>query len=681
MRQPALLPLLCLMSCLAAAPALAGELTLKRVMLSTGGVAYLEYEAEIEGDAQPTLNVPLDQVDDVLKSIVVYDSKGGVGAASLPGRQPLAQLFNDLPFGPEALASPAALLNALQGAEIRVGASRPITGKLLKVVAEAARAGDGTVTSRNRVSVLTSEGLEQFILEDAESVRFVDAGLQAKVDQALAEIASHRAKDRRAITLTTRGSGARTLRVGYVVAAPLWKASFRLSLPAAAGSAHLQGWAVLENMSGEDWTGVELTLLSGNPVSFRQAIYQAYYVNRPEVPVEVAGRILPRQDTGALDQVRVAAAYDRARQPSPATPAAAPFLGGAKAPQMKALSSSLEVENAAAEAATVDTAEAQETMTQVSFRVPVPVTLESGHSALVPLIDRDVPAERLSLLQPATSTLHPLAAVKLMNDTPSGLPPGVVTLYEQTPQGAAYLGDARLAGLPAGESRLLSYALDLKTKILRDDDATDLLTKGTIAEGVLHLIRSERQSVHYTIAAPKTEARRIILEQPIMPGWTLVEPAGKAVEETASAYRATIDLKPGETQSVRFTLEHPREDTLRILDIGDENLGAFVKNTGLSSPVRTALAELARLRRVVADKKAAAERIQSAIAGITEDQSRIRANLERVDKESALHKRLIEKLADEETRIEGLQAERSKADEETRAAQAVVEGYIAKLSF
>src|SRR5579885_3591523 len=115
MRQPALLPLLCLMSCLAAAPALAGELTLKRVMLSTGGVAYLEYEAEIEGDAQPTLNVPLDQVDDVLKSIVVYDSKGGVGAASLPGRQPLAQLFNDLPFGPEALASPAALLNALQG--------------------------------------------------------------------------------------------------------------------------------------------------------------------------------------------------------------------------------------------------------------------------------------------------------------------------------------------------------------------------------------------------------------------------------------------------------------------------------------------------------------------------------------------------------------------------------------
>jgi hypothetical protein len=676
MTRPAIPTLVLLMLCLVGAPAFAGDLALKRVMLSTGGVAYLEYEAEVEGDAKLTLNVPLEQVDDVLKSIVVYDSKGGVGAASLPGRQPLAQVFNDLPFGPEALASPAALLNALQGAEIRVGASHPVSGKILKVVSETARASDGTTTSRNRVSLLTAEGLQQFILEDAESVRFVDSDLQAKVDQALSEIASHRAKDRRAITLTTHGSGTRTLRVGYVVAAPLWKASFRLSLPAEAGGpAHLQGWAVLENMSGEDWKGVELTLLSGNPVSFRQAIYQAYYVNRPEVPVEVAGRILPKQDTGAVDQVRVAS-LGRSMQMSPSAPPAA------LAQQMKALglANELEVENAPMQAATVDTAEAQEGMTQVSFQIPVPVTLESGQSALVPLVDRDVPAERLALLQPATSAAHPLAAVKLTNDAASGLPPGVVTLYEQTARGVAYVGDARLAGLPAGESRLLSYALDEKTKILRDTDATSTLTKATISQGVLHLTRTDQQTVHYTIAAPKAEARRLILEQPIIVDWTLVEPAGKTVEETANSYRVAIDLKPGETQAVRFTLEHPREETLRILDTDDEDLAVLAKNTALDPGIRTALAELARLRRVVADKKAAGERIETAIGGITEDQSRIRANLESIDKDSALHKRYIEKLADEETRIEALQAERGTAADETRSAKAAVEAYIAKLS-
>src|SRR5262249_43636721 len=80
-----------------------GDLALKRVMLSTGSVAYLEFEAEVTGNAELTLDIPLDQVDDVLKSVVVYDGKGGVGTASLAGRNPLSQTFNDLPFGEAAL--------------------------------------------------------------------------------------------------------------------------------------------------------------------------------------------------------------------------------------------------------------------------------------------------------------------------------------------------------------------------------------------------------------------------------------------------------------------------------------------------------------------------------------------------------------------------------------------------
>ena len=89
-------------------------------MLSAGGVAYLEYEAEVTDNAELTLDVPLTQVDDVLKSIVVYDNKGGIGSAQLAGLDPSSQIFNDLPFAANALDSPAALLNALQGAEIRL---------------------------------------------------------------------------------------------------------------------------------------------------------------------------------------------------------------------------------------------------------------------------------------------------------------------------------------------------------------------------------------------------------------------------------------------------------------------------------------------------------------------------------------------------------------------------------
>ena len=235
---------------------------------------------------------------------MVYDTSGGVGGASLAGRNPLAHAFNELPFGPEALASPASLLNALQGAEIRVGSSRPINGKLLSVLPETVQLGERGTLTRHRVTVLTKAGLAQFILEEADALSFLDDDLQAKVNKALADIAAHRTKGRREITLQSHGAGSRAVRVGYVTAAPLWKASFRLSLPSSGERAHLQGWAVLENMTGQDWHNVELTLTSGNPVSFRQAIYQAYYVPRPEVPVEVIGWILPKPDSGVLGPLK-----------------------------------------------------------------------------------------------------------------------------------------------------------------------------------------------------------------------------------------------------------------------------------------------------------------------------------------------------------------------------------------
>src|SRR5437667_2888757 len=151
---------------LAALPAKAAELVLKRVVLSTGGVGYFEYAAAVEGDATLALDVPLDQVDDVLKSLVVYDAGGSAGAITLPGREPLTQSFVDLPFDRAALASATALLNALQGAEIRVAAPKAIAGRLVHVDEETVHGADGIARTRSRVSVMTESGLQQFVLQE-----------------------------------------------------------------------------------------------------------------------------------------------------------------------------------------------------------------------------------------------------------------------------------------------------------------------------------------------------------------------------------------------------------------------------------------------------------------------------------------------------------------------------------
>ena len=92
---------------------------------------YFEYEAEVDGDARLSLDVPLDQVDDILKSLVVYDERGTAGEITLPGREPLTQRFVDLPFDHSALDSAPALLNSLQGAEVRVAGAKPMSGRLV----------------------------------------------------------------------------------------------------------------------------------------------------------------------------------------------------------------------------------------------------------------------------------------------------------------------------------------------------------------------------------------------------------------------------------------------------------------------------------------------------------------------------------------------------------------------
>jgi hypothetical protein len=666
----------------------AGDLALKRVMLSTGGVGYLEYEAEVTGDAELTLDVPLNQVDDVLKSIIVYDSKGGVGSARLAGRDPLSQLFSDLPFGREALDSPAALLNALQGAEIRVGSSRPIAGKLLRVVPEQVQLGDrGATTVRNRVSVLTDAGLQQFMLEEAENVSFVDASLQAKVNKALAEIAVHRAKDRRQIVLATKGVDTRTLRVGYVVAASLWKATFRLSLPHDSEKAHLQGWAVLENMSGQDWKGIELTLLSGNPVSFRQAIYEAYYVTRPEVPVEVAGRVLPTPDTGVVggENEKFQLLRNGVMKPAPSPPASAARAVGNLAGNIAMNKSAAEEMSADAApppepqiSQAVNAAAAEEGITQVAFRLPVAVDIASGQSAIVPIFDRDLPIERLALFQPGTSVTHPLASLRIKNDSPTGLPPGVLTLYEESAAGVTYLGDARLAQLPAGESRLVSYAVDEKTKIVREQQGTRAISKGAIAQGVLTLTRTQRQTTVYKIAAPVNEARKVIIDHPKMAGWTLVAPGG--TEETAGAHRLTVALKAGEAQTVMAVLEMPVLETLRVADMADDQIAEVTDTRSVAAEIKNAFAELARLRRLLAQRQAEEEQIKAKIATLQTDQARIRDNLERVDRDSGLHKRYVEKLNEQETQFETLQVTADKAAESSRAASAAIDTFIASLT-
>ncbi len=653
----------------------AQDLALKRVMLSSGGMGYFEYEATVEGDATLRLTVSLQQVDDVLKSLVVYDDKGGVGGLSLPGREPLTQAFRDLPFDQESLGSPSQLLSTLKGAQVTVGGSRSVSGRIVSVQEETVSLGEGKgTTSRTRITLFTDRGLQQFILEDAENLQFADAALRDKVGQALIAIQNNRAKDARTIELAARGQGKRTVRVAYIVEVPVWKASYRLTLGAdpTAGRSPLQGWATIENLSGQDWKDVELTLVSGRPVAFHQALYNAYYVTRPEVPVEVAGRLMPGVDRGSVQSLQSKAGS------APPMPAPAPYR-----PQQ---------ERSAAPAASpppppppvamaADQIEAADAATQVVFKFPRAVSVDNGRTLSIPIIDRQVPAQRLALYQAETAPRNPLAAIRLTNDGESGLPPGLITIYERDKAGSvAFVGDARLSGFPVGETRLLAYALDEKITIEREVSQADRLATGTISQGVLKLSRIVRQTTTYRVRGPAKEPRQLVVVQRRLPGWTLTKPDAKGIEISEGNYRIPFALPGGDqTQTFEVVQEQTQQQDMRLVDGAADQIQVYAQAREFDAKTREALAKVLQLQQGVAEAQRKAGQVDGERQAIVQEQARLRENLARVPANSDLQRRYLATLDKQETELEALANRRVEADRSVEAAREALRAYVRSL--
>jgi hypothetical protein len=632
-------------------PARADDLTLRRVVLSSAGVGYFEYAATVHSDATLGLNVPLSDVDDVLNSLVVLDTSGGIGTVELPGHDETQAAFGALPFGPAALRSPITYLNDLRGVEVTVKGPQPMTGRIM----EAERFNEtvpgepgqpAMVVPRTRVTLMTEEGLRQFVLEDAESLQVTNAALRADIERALQAVRAQANRTVRHITLHSSGTGERTIRVGYIASAPLWKATYRLVLPANAGDkARLQGWAVLENQSGTDWKGAALTLQYGNPVTFRQRIYRSYYVQRPEVPVEVLGRILPEVDTGTRP---LSAVMNRAL-PGGVAGAAAP---APMAPMEMAAPSAL--------AEPISPVAAVEGVEETVFPIAKPVDLPAGQTASVPIIDLALPAERVDLA--TGSDTHPLSAVRITNDTANSLPAGVLALYDATGP-VTFAGDARLGGLPVGESRLLPFAQDLRTTVARQTSGETTLASLTATQGVLHISTRQREVQHITLVAPPKEARRVLVSIPKDDDRTLTIEGGAVpgTEQTATAWRIPVSLQPGETRHLTVYIDRLEHQDMALMANDAAVVVSVLADNTLSGSAHAALQKIETLRQDEAAKRAAVHSLQQQLNAVQQDEDRVRKNLAVVGGNDALHARLMHELDADETRIAQLTASLAEA--------------------
>jgi hypothetical protein len=668
------------------AAATAQSLDLKRVTLSSSGVGYFEYEAVVDRDATLRLPVKLDQVDDVLKSLVVYDSKGGIGGVSLPGREPLAELLRQLPFDAAALNSMPELLQALRGAQLLVRtATGELRGRIVSVEAFTTQANgkDGPITTHNRVALMTAEGMQRFVLEEARSWQFADAALRTQVEGALASMAANRARDGRTLEIVTKGSERRTVRIGYVTSVPIWKSAYRLTVPSQGSkTGQLQGWAVVENLSGQDWKDVELTLTSGKPVAFAQNLYSSYFNQRPQVPVEMPNRIVPRADTGAIAaRAEFAPAMMAAPAPAPIAARAAPAPAPAPAPAMPQFAPQRPAAPAPQYQGFADASDAAQTQdqdTQMSYRFPLAVSVGSGRSLAVPIIAASLPMERVAQHQPQVSSQNPLAAIQVTNDSANTLPPGAVTVYEADPRGGTFLGDAQLAVLPAGDNRLLAFALDQKISISSSFANSITTTRVGLERATLLIERIDRMVNTYNIKSNQQQDQNVIVEVQKFAGFTLSAPSGKSLGEATGRLRISLPAPSNTARSHEIVQE--RSNTTRT-PLANEYGAVLTEHLRLAKDEATATAirRVMALRTQIDTHAASLSQANTEMNGLREEQKRLRENLESAEKGGALHRRFTASLNESEDKIEKTVIARDAAQAAQIKTETELKAYLASL--
>lgn len=683
-----------------------GEIPVDRVILSTSGLANFVHKMQVTDNATVEFPVRFEQVDDILKSLVIFDKKGRLGGVTLPGKQPLEQVFKDLPFTQEQLASPMMLLNAYQGATITLkgNGSAGVTGKIIQVTPEDVALDDGKTITKHRISIMTDSGMRQALLEDLESMQFEDAKIRGEIERALSSIRENGTSERRMLTVSLPGEGTRPVTLSYVVDAPLWKTAYRLVLPEGEGKDKkglLQGWAVVENMTASDWDNVDMTLVSGNPVTFRQSLYESYYVQRPEIPVQVFGRVMPRTDGGAISTAgeMERMAFGDAVGAVPPAPAAPMMM---KANRMQSAEGSLQYREVARDssesvslaaggyggatnvAQAASAAQSAEATTQVLFRFPDRFSLKSGQSMMLPFVSREVPMQRVALYQPDTHPRHPLAAVELTNDGETGLPPGVLTLYEESQMlnGTSFVGDANLAVMPRGDKRMVSYALDSKTSIDREHKSESRSGRITVAQGIMRTAVTTRQETIYTIKAPEKEDRTVVIEHPRRGDFQLVTPDPKDVEVTDSHYRLRVPVKAGEKKTFSVVLEHQGWQSMAVGNITTAQLVAYAGDgSKLDDKARKAFARLADVRRKMDSIDQETRELSRQRDVIFQDQQRVRENLRTLTGTSDVQQRYLRKLNEQEDQIAKIDAARDDLAKQRRTHEETLNKMIAELEF
>ncbi|MCX7703170.1 MAG: DUF4139 domain-containing protein [Planctomycetota bacterium] len=655
------------------------------VVLFSSGVGYFGRAGTVTDNATLELTFSAEQINDLLKSLMVLDLGGGqVSAVSYGSQDPTGKALQA--FGLDIANNPSlgSLLTQLRGVAVSVVSPKgKHEGTVLGVEIQRRRTESKDIIEYEVLNLLTSEGITPLQVNELREIQILDGSLQEDLTKALAVLAKSRNKQKKSVSIKFVGEGKRRVRVSYILESPVWKTSYRLLL---GDKPLLQGWAIVENTTDSDWNDVRLSLVSGRPISFIQDLYTPLYLERPKVKPQLYAGLRPVAHDEAIEREppesskrsgpRQAQAVGRSRLSAPPLMREEALLCESRAREapsdadydeeefQEAAESSLKVEAAGGGVGEL-----------FRYTINIPVSIGRQSSAMLPIISQEVEAEKLSIYNSNNHPTHPYNGFKIKNSTGMALLAGPVTVFDE----GVYAGDSQIPNLQVGEERLLSYALDLSCTVeAKSQNVPTSLFSVKICRGTIQTEYKQKLKTEYIIKNKKETEKTVLVEHPCDKEWQLKAPE-KFEERTDTYFRFRRKVAPNSTDRFEVLTERIQMSYIALMNLDTATIATYASNEASSKQVKEALAAVLKMKGrldAVTQKKRDLENRKNELF---HDQEQIRMNLSKVPRDSKLYTRYLAKLEAQENELDKIEGELEELRKEEEDKRRELGNYIASL--
>lgn len=661
-------------------------LPIRKLTLYKHGISVIERRGDVNGD-QLTLTFDVNQMNDVLKSLVVYDRAGG-------------QIRNVAYDAPEDRAAKlergtihlsqnhtiSDLLRDLRGRMVELvlrGTSRTVKGLVVGVelpasIQEGVNLSIASNVTNGYVSLLSEAGVETFVLETIDRLVILDEGAKSDLDFFLRASVIEPQKRNVVFRLS---EGAHDMVVRYLAPSPTWRVSYRLvgeTNENGEREALLQGWGIFDNPFDEELENVNVSLVSGMPISFIYDLYTPFTPQRPEIKEEARVVAAPVEMERARKMAKPAGRM--MMQAVGGMPAPAPMMAemaydaDAKEESFGGMRDALSLSSEAQ-------AEGQSQGDLFEYRINTPVTVRRGEAAMVPILMTSLPYKKTYVYNRTKQPRNPMVVLRFDNPGDLTLERGPITVIEND----NYLGEAIFPFTRPGAEVLLAIAVDLGITVTEKPKNEQRTNRISLQNQYLLFEEYRWQEVTYEVQNTNREGVDLLIEHPRDSEATLEPESGTPAETTANFYRFKVAVPAGPDGNITYKVRERRliyrHEQVRNLTY--DTLSHYLKNQWLDRALGDSLREFLNMQaqlQQIQQRRSLIDQERTRLTTIQEQARKNMGGLKDTGDEGALRARYVKQLNESEDQLATLESQRNALTKEEGALNQRIETFLRDLA-